>query len=287
MNSATRQAIQASLAVLITLLLGHIFPLDRAIWATLTAVMLVSSTFGESIKKAGERVAMTLVGGVIATALYYLLLKGHPIALIISLLISIGCSVYFLVISYAWVSFFLTSFVVFLFALLSHWDFQLLIARSYETIIGAAVAVAVAGLVFPIRGQKSVADHYMCVLEKVECFIDDIFSCLSVGSEERKNVLKHWQGVLYPSWQQLKVRQNFVNFELAFSREKREEVQAYQAGFDILFHYLTNILELLKKEPSALCREFEHELKQIKGIIQENTSLLHQLLQWGKNRFIR
>ncbi|UOX24813.1 hypothetical protein Psal104b_01226 [Piscirickettsia salmonis] len=44
MNSATRQAIQASSAVLITLLLAYIFPLDHATWSTLTAVILVSST---------------------------------------------------------------------------------------------------------------------------------------------------------------------------------------------------------------------------------------------------
>ncbi|OAJ34351.1 FUSC family protein [Piscirickettsia salmonis] len=282
MNNATRQAIQASSAVVITLLLAYIFPLDRALWATLTVIMLISSSFGESVKKASERMGMTLVGGIVATALYYLLLKHHPTILIIFLLLSVGFFVYFLAISYAWSSFFITTIVVFLFALLSYWDVHWFIVRSYETLIGAIIVVIVSGLVFPIKSQKNVADHYLCMLDKAEDFIDDVFSCLVMPSEERQTSLTQWHETLYTSWQQLKGRQNFVKFELAFSREKREEVQAYQAGFDVLFHYLTNILELLKKEPSPLCVQFENELYQVKVIIRENTTLLHQFLQGKK-----
>ncbi|WP_247025493.1 FUSC family protein [Piscirickettsia salmonis] len=239
-------------------------------------------TFGESIKKASERIGMTLVGGGVATAFYYVFLKGHPVGLAIFLLLSASCVVYFLATSYAWASFFITASVVFLFALLSSWDIHWFIVRSYETIIGAAVAIIASGLIFPIKGQKSVASHYLCILEQAENFIDNVFSCLVMPCEERQISLMQWHETLYSSWQQLKRWQNFVKFELAFSREKRAEVQAYQAGFDVLFHYLTNILELLKKEPSPLCVQFESELYQVKVIIRENTTLLHQFLQGKK-----
>ncbi|WP_338019423.1 hypothetical protein [Piscirickettsia salmonis] len=183
---------------------------------------------------------MTLVGGGVATAFYYVFLKGHPVGLAIFLLLSASCVVYFwqlLMLGQV----FHHSICRFLFALLSSWDIHWFIVRSYETIIGAAVAIIASGLIFPIKGQKSVASHYLCILEQAENFIDNVFSCLVMPCEERQISLMQWHETLYSSWQQLKRWQNFVKFELAFSREKRAEVQAYQAGFDVLFHYLTNI----------------------------------------------
>lgn len=283
MHNATRQAIQASIAVIITLSIAHGFELERGIWATLTAILLVSSTFGESIKKAKERVSMTLVGGVIGTAVVLVLPsvfpKEAPILLVSLLFISIGIMIYFLPRSYAWASFFITLFVVLLFSLLSHWSVSLLLARAYDTLIGALVAVLVSGLVVPNRSHVDVQAHYLTMLEQLDGFIDDIFYSIASPNPQYMCQLMDWHHKLYPSWEALKTKQSFSEFEVTFSRNKRQQLQGYQFGFDLLFHYLTNILTLLEKEPSPLCAEFENELAQFQQVIKENTQLLHNLMR--------
>ncbi|MCL1124627.1 FUSC family protein [Shewanella surugensis] len=285
MHNATRQAIQASIAVIVTLSIADAFSLERGIWATLTAILLVSSTFGESIKKAKERVSMTLVGGLIGTGIVLYLQPVLPeesqVLLATLLFISIGLIVYFLPRSYAWASFFITLFVVFLFSLLTYWNLSLLLVRAYETLIGALVAVVVSGLIFPNRSHVDVQAHYLTMLDQLDGFIDNIFYSVASPNPQYMCQLMDWHHKLYPSWEVLKNKQSFSEFELTFSRSKRQQLQGYQFGFDLLFHYLTNILTLLEKEPSYLCAEFETELAQFQQVIKENTQLLHDLMQGG------
>ncbi|WP_298771338.1 FUSC family protein [uncultured Shewanella sp.] len=282
MNNATRQAFQASIAVMVTLLIVHGFSLERGIWATLTAILLVSSTFGESIKKAKERVSMTLIGGTLGTGIVLYLVPLFPTeaALLLTsfLLISIFAIVYFLPRSYAWASFFITIFVVFLFSLLNGWSLSLFAARAYDTLIGAMVAVLVSGVIFPNRSYVDVQAHYLTMINQLDGFIDDIFYALHSSDPQYMCQLMGWHQKLYPSWEALKHKQSFSEFEVTFSRTKRQQLQNYQFGFDLLFHYLTNILTLLEKEPSPLCAEFEEELSQFQAVIKENSQCLSTLM---------
>ncbi|WP_299493350.1 FUSC family protein [uncultured Shewanella sp.] len=282
MHNATRQAFQASIAVLLTLIIAHGFSLERGIWATLTAILLVSSTFGESIKKAKERVSMTLVGGALGTVivLYFLPLfpKENAFLLVIFLFTTILAMVYFLPRSYAWASFFITLFVVFLFSILTGWSLSLLAVRAYDTLIGALVAVLVSGLILPNRSHVDVQAHYLTMLKQLDGFIDDIFYAVASSDPQYMCQLMGWHQKLYPSWEALKNKQLFNEFELTFSRHKRQQLRTYQFGFDLLFHYLTNILALLEKEPSPLCAKFEKELLQFQGVIKENSELLSKLM---------
>ncbi|WP_299011776.1 FUSC family protein [uncultured Shewanella sp.] len=278
MNNATRQAFQASIAVMLTLMIAHGFSLERGIWATLTAILLVSSTFGESIKKAKERVSMTLIGGILGTGVVLYLLpllpKQEPLLLMSFLFMSIFAMVYFLPRSYAWASFFITLFVVFLFSVLSGWSLSLFAARAYDTLIGAMVAVFVSGFIFPNRSYVDVQVHYLTVLQQLDGFIDDIFYALKSSDPQYMCQLMDWHQKLYSSWEALKNKQSFSEFEVTFSRNKRQQLQNYQFGFDLLFHYLTNILALLEKEPSPLCVEFEKELSQFQAVIKNNSHAL-------------
>jgi hypothetical protein len=50
-NTSTKIAIQAAVAVALAVLVSHVFELNRSYWAILTAMVLISQTWGESLKK--------------------------------------------------------------------------------------------------------------------------------------------------------------------------------------------------------------------------------------------
>ena len=149
LKNTTKIAIQAATAVAIAELIAFSFSLERSYWATLTALFLVSQTWGESFKKSIERIVMTIIGGSIGTLLYLVL--PHNQTIVFTMLITaIFFSIYFIEISYLTATFFITCFVVFLFALIGQWNFIILKERIFETMIGAAIATSVSYFIFPV-----------------------------------------------------------------------------------------------------------------------------------------
>lgn len=62
---------QAAIAISIAECISLAFNLERGYWTTLTAMVLTTQTFGESVKRSLERVSMTILGGLSGTVLYF------------------------------------------------------------------------------------------------------------------------------------------------------------------------------------------------------------------------
>lgn len=147
----TRTGARTALAALLAVTIAYLFMLPRAYWAILTAVVLVAETWRESAKKAGQRVAMTVLGCVMAVALH-LPTANLPHVTLGLMFVFVYLAVYFRNASYPLMTFFITLYVAFLFSALGEWTLRILLVRIYETAIGAGTALLAAMVV---RGRKN------------------------------------------------------------------------------------------------------------------------------------
>jgi uncharacterized membrane protein YccC len=145
-----RTGLRTAVAALLAVAIASVFALPRAYWAILTAVVLVSETWRESAKKAFQRVGMTILGCIIAWALHFPTAHLPHVTLGLMFLF-VYLAVHFRTASYPLMTFFITLYVAFLFAVLGQWTLQILAVRIYETAIGGGTALVAAFLVRPLK----------------------------------------------------------------------------------------------------------------------------------------
>ncbi len=148
-----RTPVRGVLAATIAVVVGALSGLPRTHWAVLVAVLLINGTWGENIRRSMSRLGMTALGSVVAFAIYALI-HGYQGLEIPVLLASVFLAAYYRNGSYSLMVFFITVYIVFLFAVLRLSVAGMLPVRIYQTGIGCAVAVVASFLVPAQRSQK-------------------------------------------------------------------------------------------------------------------------------------
>ncbi|NCC50076.1 MAG: FUSC family protein [Spartobacteria bacterium] len=171
----TRQAIQMMTAVGVIYLLAWRFPIQRSYWAIITVMSVLCQTWGESIQKAGRRIAATLLG-LVAGTLLYSLLHAWPEAITLLLALMVFLTSYYMTRAYTQAVFWMSIMLVLLFGLMNAFSFQVVIERAYETMIGAVVAVTVAATVFPTRSKGRMNDYRGRYLNLLMTTYDELMS---------------------------------------------------------------------------------------------------------------
>ena len=167
-RATTKRAFQAATAIFIAEVISWHFQLERGYWVTLTAMALTMQTWGESLMRSFERVSMTILGGLVGTALYFIVPRNDVI-LVSCLLFFVFFTVYMRQIIYLASVFSLTCFVVFLFAFISNWTLSILYERILETILGAAIAIIVGRFFLP--AQTNIANLFVDFFGKINASI--------------------------------------------------------------------------------------------------------------------
>ncbi len=147
-----RSALQITLAAAIAMTLGLALSRERWFWAVLASFLVFTNTNsrGDTAIKALQRSIGTLLG--IAFGLVLATLLTHHLA--IALLVSVACvflAFYFLQISYATMTFFISIVLCLVYGMMGVLTFDLLKLRLEETVIGAFAGTLVAFLVLPAR----------------------------------------------------------------------------------------------------------------------------------------
>jgi len=151
-NPLMRSALQITLAAAIAMTLGLALSRERWFWAVLASFLVFSNTNsrGDTAIKALQRSIGTLFG--IAFGLVLATLLTHQLAIAIA--VSIVCvflAFYFLQISYATMTFFISIVLCLVYGMMGVLTFDLLKLRLEETLIGAVAGTLVAFLVLPAR----------------------------------------------------------------------------------------------------------------------------------------
>ena len=267
---STKNAFQAAIAVLLTVAIGRIFQLDHSYWATLTAMLMVAQTFGESVKKSFERISMTIAGCIVGTLIYFAL-KESSISLIILMLIVTFFVNYYFTVAYLLSVFFITLLVVFIFATLGNWNMQILEARIIETVIGAVIALISTALIFPMSTRKSIVKEIPLFVEKIQSAMDSTFARLFDPTDQSKRV-----GLL-PAFQTLQIKVVHLRYENMFHLFNKAEFDRIMFHLRVLGNHVSNAYDLAKviqKQPAL--ETIQEELHSMQDLLKHNFAILHQ-----------
>jgi uncharacterized membrane protein YccC len=156
-NPLVRAALQITIAAGIAMIFGLMLSRERWFWSVLTAFLVFNNTRsrGDTAVRAIQRSIGTLLGIAIglgaATAL-----AGHPVPAVILASICVFLAFYFLQVSYAVMSFFVTIVLCLIYGLIGQLTLDLLLLRLEETLIGALAGTFVAFVVLPASTRSSV-----------------------------------------------------------------------------------------------------------------------------------
>jgi len=149
-NPQIRAAIQITVASTVAMGFGLMLSRDRWFWAVLTAFLIFTNTKsrGDAAIRALQRSVGTLAG--IASGLVIATLIGPQPAISVPLVaLCIFLGFYFLQVSYAAMTFFISIVLCLIYGLIGSLTLDLLQLRIEETLIGAIAGTIVAFLVFP------------------------------------------------------------------------------------------------------------------------------------------
>ena len=151
-NPVMRSALQITLAAAIAMTLGLALSRERWFWAVLASFLVFSNTNsrGDTAIKALQRSIGTLFGIAFGLVLASLLSHQMGIAVAVSI-VCVFLAFYFLQISYATMTFFISIVLCLVYGMMGVLTFDLLKLRLEETVIGAVAGTLVAFLVLPAR----------------------------------------------------------------------------------------------------------------------------------------
>lgn len=233
-SETTKRAFQAATAIFIAELLSWIFNLERGYWMTLTTMALTMQTWGESVKRSFERIIMTIIGGIVGTVLYFLV-PPDSIVVLVLLLVFVFFTVYMLQIYYLIAVFFLTCFVVFLFALIREWTVAILLDRILETIAGAAIALFVSSCFFTVK--TDVYGLFIGFWEKINASISLVF-------EEKQGIHRPVSSqYLAAECQKIRARAIAIRYELLFHQLSRRDFYSLLNQTTLCTQYVINLMD--------------------------------------------
>ncbi|MBA1348147.1 FUSC family protein [Rhizobium sp. WYCCWR 11146] len=151
-NPLLRSALQITLASALAMGFGLLLSRDRWFWAVLAAFLVFTNTNsrGDTAMKALSRSLGTVFGIAIGLVLATLI-SGEPDIAIPVAAVCIFLAFYFLQVSYATMTFFISIVLCLVYGMTGVLTLDLLQLRIGETVIGAVAGTAVAFLVFPAR----------------------------------------------------------------------------------------------------------------------------------------
>lgn len=267
LRATTKRAIQAAVAIFIAELICWLFQLERGYWITLTTMALTMQTWGESIKRSFERVSMTIIGGIVGTLLYFILPTNQWVVLIV-LLVSVFFTVYMLQIYYLISVFFLTCFVVFLFALIREWTLAILFDRIVETFVGAGIAIIV-GHCF-LAEKTDISDVFIGFWSKINASLDLVF--------KKKPCINRPTSIQYLAAECQKIRKKAIaiRYELLFHQMSRRDFYSVLNQTALCTQYVIHLIDAWYWLGDYLTPEDHAKIEIALNITQHNITALIQ-----------
>ena len=142
-----RYALRSALAAAAGIFLYQWFQIDYGYWIAFTALIVVQPYFSATLRRAIDRVAGTLAGGIAGGLLVRL--PADVYAKEIMLFISFVFMVYFIRKRYAVAVFFITMTVVLLFDVEDSFNADIIVSRSLCTIAGAVLGISAGFALLP------------------------------------------------------------------------------------------------------------------------------------------
>lgn len=180
----TRLCVQTAVAAPIALTLGQLLSPQRYYWAVLACFLALTGTLttGEATTKGVNRVLGTLAG--LGTATVAVHVTGSDDTSIVAvMLLCVFLGLYFFRVSYALMTFAVTTVMGELYNVLHEFTDQLLLLRLVETAVGAAVTIAVVLVVLPVHSSAARQAAQAGLLRQLAELLADLRDRLSLSGK--------------------------------------------------------------------------------------------------------
>jgi len=181
-----RHAVRVALVVLAAMAATRALHLERAYWATLTAVLLLQPYLPATLTRGLQRVGGTILGGLIAAAITAIV--RDPLGIAIAAIGFAAISAAVLQLNYGLYALFLTPTFVLL-AEVHARDTHLVELRIVNTLLGAGLAVAGALLLWPTRESARAADRLADALDGAAGYLREVFRAVTAHAPARSAVV--------------------------------------------------------------------------------------------------
>lgn len=264
----TRMAIRAAAAAALGSAITHLVELQRAYWLVISAVALVNETWGDSVRKAIQRLAMTALGCVVGYLLYYLTPHERVVHLAL-ILVFVFLAVYFRAgipaPSYPAMIFFITVYVVFLFALSGNWGTGLIEARIIDTALGCGVALVVGWVVLPTPAAPQWQEELNALWALCRQRFEDAFACLLKPDNPSCTHPLQGRSDLLQKLDALRKKQEASAYEGLFGSPSTRRRAALVLHADILCRYILGLEEAAEaSRGQAIVRALHDELVRLR-----------------------
>lgn len=152
-----RLAAQGLVAAAATVVVGDYLQLNHAYWGTMTVIFVLSNSLGTTVKRAIERAIGTAIGVVVALV-FYEISTDLPVLQIAAIFLVFPFLFVALERNYLTAAAIIGFCVVLGLHILVGGGMEIMIARIYETAIGALIGFVASLFVFPIRTGARVRD---------------------------------------------------------------------------------------------------------------------------------
>lgn len=228
LHPTTVLGIQAVLACALAMGLSLLLNLDRPYWAFWTAYIVVAGPSGESLQKLIFRVVGITLGALFGT----LLVVALPGAIWLSVVLQLSALMlvfYTRVINYAWMAFWITTFVALMYGVEGVPPETVLIVRPLNTLLGATIAALVVIFVLPIREETKLRPLLLSFLNAADAYVQ-----LLMQRTPGKPGVEVTNGAMRAAGAYAAVAQTFPALQLEINPLQREHRGALPAGIEEL-----------------------------------------------------
>jgi uncharacterized membrane protein YccC len=174
-SAVLRHAVRVALVALVTMAVTRALHLERAYWATLTAVLLLQPYLPATITRGLQRVGGTILGGLIAAAITAIV--HDPLGIAIAAFGFAAISAAVLQLNYGLYALFLTPTFILL-AEVHARDTHLIELRIVNTLLGAGLAVVGAVVLWPSRESTRTGDRLADALDAAAGYARAVFTAV-------------------------------------------------------------------------------------------------------------
>lgn len=279
---STRLAFQVAAGSALAILGGELLSAQRWYWAVLTCwvVFINTSSTGDILIKGYRRLAGT-VAGVLAGGALAGVLNGDP-RIAFALAITCVFGMFFTAaLSYALMSFFVTTMIGLLYTLLGIFSPGVLVLRIEETALGAACGFLAAMFVLPVRASRHTDQNMITVLNRLRETLS--LSIEQLTGDTKADVL-HAARDMDAALDSLHASMEPLTHPVNPLRVRRQRARYVVRLLDSCAYHvrsLAAIAEMVSHNPSVIV---EPRIAEVGRRLDENAATLTEFLRDSKNR---
>ena len=167
-----RHSLRLTITLMFGFIIGVFLPFQNVYWILLTIIVILGPTYGLTKERSFQRIIGTIIGGLIAFGILYLIKDNLIISILTILCMLIGFT--FTQINYTVSATFVTMYVVFIYGILTPNISELVQYRIVDTVVGAVLAYLANHFLWPSWEFLNISSHLEKAIKANQEYLKEI-----------------------------------------------------------------------------------------------------------------